>query len=184
MELDKKTIGGLLIFIAVAQFIIMLIILESVYPGYDVGKNYISDLGVGPTGLAFSGTTILFGFLMITSAYFLMHALKSRMYGMLQAIMGIGAIGVGVFPETLLAPHSAFALIAFVFGAILAIYSGKFQKPPSKYVSIVLGVLSLAILFLSLSKLYTPLGFGGMERMVVYPTLLWGLMFSGYLMKR
>jgi len=39
-------------------------------------------------------------------------------------------------------------------------------------------------LILFTSGNYFGLGIGGMERMIVYPMLVWGLAFAGYLLSR
>jgi len=92
----------------------------------------------------------------------------------------IGTIIVSIFPEnTILVMHSLGALIAFVFGAVSAIYAYRFTKSPFRYFSILLGVISLfAIPLLGDSSL---LGFGGIERLVVYPYIIWGIAFGAYL---
>ncbi|HXQ93411.1 MAG TPA: hypothetical protein VN739_10435, partial [Nitrososphaerales archaeon] len=62
---------------------------------------------------------------------------------------------------------------------ISAIYAYRFTKSPFRYFSITLGVISLvAIPFLGYSSL---LGFGGIERLVVYPYTIWGIAFGAYL---
>lgn len=47
---------------------------------------------------------------------------------------------------------------------------------------IILGGTTLASLLLFVLGSYLGLGPGGMERMVVYPVILWGVGFGGYLM--
>jgi hypothetical protein len=49
-------------------------------------------------------------------------------------------------------------------------------------VSILLGVGSLVALGLYGSKVYLGLGGGGMERMIAYPVLAWGIGFGGALL--
>jgi hypothetical membrane protein len=90
-------------------------------------------------------------------------------------------MGVGLFPETTGIAHTISALTAFGFGGLSAIMSYKLQKPPLSYFSVLLGALSLVALALSGSGTYLGLGKGGMERMIVYPILLWVVGFSGHL---
>jgi hypothetical membrane protein len=97
-------------------------------------------------------------------------------------LTGIGAMGVGLFPETAGAIHGVVSLIAFLFGGLSAITSYKLLKPPFSYSAVLLGALSLVALALFGSGIYLGLGWGGMERMIVYPTLLWAVGFSGHLM--
>ncbi|MEM2386231.1 MAG: DUF998 domain-containing protein, partial [Candidatus Bathyarchaeia archaeon] len=113
------------------------------------------------------------------------------------ALCGIGAMGVGVFPEN--SPfmlHTVFSLIAFLFGALSAIASYKIQKPPMSYFAVVLGLMALASLLLFAysevvvnmggapeTAYYLGLGKGGLERLIAYPVLLWAMGFGGYLAK-
>ena len=50
------------------------------------------------------------------------------------------------------------------------------------YLSIILGLSTLAALSLFIGGIHLGLGVGGMERMIVYPTLLWAVGFGGHLM--
>ena len=68
-----------------------------------------------------------------------------------------------------------------MFGGIIAIYSGRFIKSPFRYFSIVLGAITLV----SLTQIgNSALGFGEVERLVVYPVVLWQLTFGTYLMQQ
>ncbi|MGB9659566.1 MAG: hypothetical protein ACPLY9_03475 [Nitrososphaerales archaeon] len=86
-------------------------------------------------------------------------------------LAGLGAIGVGFFPETTGMMHVISAFTAFSFGGLSAIVSYKIQKPPLSYFSVLLGVLSLVALTIYGSGTFLGLGKGGMERMIVYPTM-------------
>jgi hypothetical membrane protein len=92
-------------------------------------------------------------------------------------------MGVGIFPEDFSTIHFVVSLMAFLFGALSAIASYKFQKPPLSYFAIVLGLISLTALILFGLKIDLGLGVGGMERMIAYPILLWAIGFGGYLIK-
>jgi hypothetical protein len=77
------------------------------------------------------------------------------------------------------------AIMVFVFGPIAAIASYRSLKPPFSYMSVVLGLISLAFvpfvavdIFNALST-YTVVVTGGAENMIVYPFLLWMLGFWG-----
>jgi len=79
--------------------------------------------------------------------------------------------------------HSLFSLIAFLFGSIAAIIGCTATKSYLRFLSPILGLLSLISLVLFILRIDLGLGIGGIERMIVYPFLIWGLAFSGYLMK-
>jgi hypothetical membrane protein len=98
----------------------------------------------------------------------------------LYLLPSVGTLIVSLFPEnSVLAIHTLGSFIIFVFGAISAIYAYRFTKSPFRYFSVLLGLISLvAIPLLADSSL---LGYGGMERLVVYPYTIWGIAFGAYL---
>jgi hypothetical membrane protein len=98
------------------------------------------------------------------------------------SLAGIGAMGVGLFPETTGVWHGIFSLIVFLFAGLSAVVTARFQKTPMFYFSIVLGFVTLGALLLYVGSVYLGLGPGGMERMIVYPVLLWSVAFGGHLM--
>lgn len=171
----KEGLAGYLILVGVAQFLLFMIVAEAIYPGYSISHNYISDLGVGSTAIIFNASIILMGALVLISSIIL-----GRSYFII-AIIGLFSALVGVFPETTGFPHSISALITFLFGGIAAIYYAVREK---FYVWIILGVISLIALVLYVMKIYGGIGYGGMERMIVYPELIWGLSFASYLIKK
>ena len=182
MRLDDRQWAGLLLFVGIAQFaIIGLTVAESVYPGYSVSINYISDLGVGPAALIFDPSIILVGLVVLATAWFLLRAFKDRLVSVVVALAGVGAIAVGVFTESFGVIHELVSLWTFIFIALSAILAMRIVRPPFQYISVLLGLLSLAALGLYISKTYIGLGPGGMERMIVWPVLAWGLAFGGYL---
>ena len=97
-------------------------------------------------------------------------------------LAGVGAVGVGVFNENFVGIHSIVSFITFLFAALSAILAFRVLRPPLAYLSILLGVGSLVALGLFISNNDAGLGNGGMERMIVYPVLTWGIGFGGYLL--
>ncbi len=191
MKYSDGKIAGILLFVGSAQFIIALIVAEAFYPGYSVAQNFISDLGatcrvtclvVQPTSTIFNSSVTLFGLLVILASYFIKHEFRSRTLTFLVIMTGVGATGVGVFPETAGVIHQIVSLITFVFAGLSAIASYKLQKAPSSYISVLLGVMTLVALTMYASNIFLGLGQGGMERMIVYPALIWAVGFSAYLM--
>ncbi|MCP8323079.1 MAG: DUF998 domain-containing protein [Candidatus Methylarchaceae archaeon HK02M2] len=181
MKYDNRTVAGALLFVGSVQFLFGLIIAEILYPGYNVSKNFISDLGVGPTSLIFNSSVFLLGVFIVATAYFIHRSFGSRLLSFLFTLTGLGAMGVGLFPETVRIIHPIFALIAFGFGGLSAIMSYKLQKLPFTYFSVLLGAISLIAIALYGSGTFLGLDKGGMERMIAYPTLIWALGFGGYL---
>lgn len=179
---DDRKVAGALLFIAGVQCVMGIIIAEALYPGYSTSENYISDLGVGPSALVFNSSVFLLGIIAVVGVYFIQRALGSRLLSVCLAITGIGAMGVGVFPENFGILHFISSLITFLFGGLSVTISYRNQKTAFAYYSILLGALSLAALVLFGSGTYLGLGKGGMERMIAYPSLLWAVGFGGYLM--
>jgi hypothetical membrane protein len=181
MELDDTKVAGTLLFLGAVQFLIVLVVAEALYPNYSVSLNYISDLGVGSTALIFNSSVFLLGLLVVAGAYFIREAFKSNFLFITLILTGIGAMMVGLFPETAGVMHTIASLITFLFGGLAAIVSYKVEKPPFSYLSVVLGALGLVGLGLFASGNYLSLGVGGMERMIAHPVLLWAVGFGGHL---
>ena len=157
---------------------------EFLYPGYSVSQNYISDLGVGPEpsqGI-FSFALIGFGAIVLMAAALIRIEDKRDLLWLFFGLSGLGALGVGVFNENNAVPHATFALLAFVFGNLAAIYSFKRLESPFSWMSIILGLLGLSALVLMVTGNYLGLGVGGMERIVFYSGIFWALAYSGHLM--
>jgi hypothetical protein len=85
--------------------------------------------------------------------------------------------------------HEVVSDVAFIFGGLAPIAAYRLLRKPFNYFSAVLGLVSLCAMVL-LSAQYTfglgeqyflGLGPGGLERMIVYPILLWEMGLGGYL---
>jgi hypothetical membrane protein len=182
-KIDSLTTAGWLLFVFATQFTIVLFVAEARYAGYSISGNVISDLGVGSTGPLFNTSIVMLGIAVIASAYFLYQGFGSRVFSILTALTGIGALLVGIFNENFGSIHGYASDIAFLAGPLTAIYAYRFEKPPMKYFSVVLGIVSfVAIVFYRGGYTsFADLGAGGWERMIAYPFILWGIGFGGYL---
>ena len=181
MKYDDRKIAGSLLFIGAVLCVLGIIVAEAFYTGYSTSENYISDLGVGPSSLIFNSSLFLLGVLTVGGAYFIQRAFDFRLFSIFAAITGIGAMGVGLFPEDAGVVHVVFSFITFLFAGLSAIMSYKLQKQPFSYFSVILGVVVLLALVLFASGTFLGLGKGGMERMIAYPALLWAIGFGGHL---
>ena len=181
MAYSNGRIAGILFFIAVSQFVLGLTIAEARYSGYSISVNYISDLGVGPSSMIFNSSVFLLGLLLIIGAYFLQCALNFKVLTVLLVLTAVGTMGVGVFTENYKAIHPVVSIVAFLFGGLAAIASYKLLKLPFSVLCVIFGLMTISALALFASKTYLGLGVGGMERMIVYPILMWGAGFGGYL---
>jgi hypothetical membrane protein len=183
MRLDDRQWAGLFLFVGTTQFAIGMIIAEAVDPTYSVSTNYISDLGVRAGAAIFNSSIIILGLTILATSWFILRAFHDRILMVIVLLAGVGAVGVGVFTEK--APyglHSIVSFITFLFAALSAILAFRVLRPPFSYASVLLGAGSLAALGLYISNNFLGLGNGGMERMIVYPVLTWGMAFGGYML--
>jgi hypothetical membrane protein len=163
---------------------------ETLYPGYSVSSNYISDLGatclatctiVQPSSLVFESSVFLLGALLVLGAYLFRQGTGAMLAPLLLGITGLGAMGVAVFPETTGMLHSVVSLVAFAGGGLAALASFKFTRPILCYAAAILGTMTLVSLVLYAAGIYLGLGAGGMERFIVFPVVIWGIAFGAYL---
>lgn len=200
MANKNESLAGTLFFIAVTQFIICIFVAEGAYLGYSGSQNYISDLGVGPSSIIFNTSVFILGLLIAAGSYFLKDEPNLKTTRRMLFLMAVAAMGVGVFTKDFTLAHGIVSSAAFFFSGLAAISSARVSGKPFSLISIALGAITLVALGLfsagmvtsgSLtsniaydSVLYLGLGVGGMERMVVYPTLMWLAGFSGWLSRR
>ena len=192
MLFSDRKLSGLLAFIGGVECLIGISVAEELYPRYSVSENYISDLGatcrasctiVQPASIVFNSSVALLGGLVIAASYFIYRSTRTKILTSFLFLAGVGAVGVGFFPETTGVVHAIVSLIVFLFGGLSAIASYRIQEVPMNYLSILLGGITLVALLLFLTGNYSSLGQGGMERMIAYPALLWLVGFGAHLMK-
>jgi hypothetical membrane protein len=190
MTYSSGKVAGALIFVAVTQFVLGVIVSEALYSGYSISDNYISDLGVGPSAAILNSSVFLMGLLLVIGAYFLHRAFGFTLLTVTFVLTAIGSMGVGIFTKDAGTIHSMTALFFFLFSGLSAIFAVicsyvhgfKLMKMPFSAVAIILGLIELGGFALFIGKIYFGLGVGGMQRMVVYPVLMWEAGFGGYLM--
>jgi hypothetical membrane protein len=181
MVYSNGKVAGVLFFVAATQFVLGLIVSEALYPGYSISNNYISDLGVGPSAMVFNVSIFILGLLSLIGAYFFQRAFNLKAVTISLTITSVAAMGVGIFTENSGPMHMFAAFSAFLFGGLSAIFSYRLMKHPFSIIGILLGVMSLLALILFIGNFYLELGVGGMERMIVYPILIWMIGFGGFL---
>jgi len=174
-----------------------MLLAEAFYPGYSISGNYISDLGAycngifpnagvcviyQPTSNIFNGSVFLLGALLVVAAYVCWRPLRWRIFSILILLAGIGAMGVGVFPETAPIAHEITSDVAFIFAGISAIWAYRLTRAPMSYFSVILGLVNLVAIVLFTANVLFGLGVVGMERMIVYPVILWAVGFGSYLL--
>jgi hypothetical membrane protein len=126
------------------------------------------------------------GAMILGGAWFAYRALRRKAVLIPTAILGVGTVGVGIFPLTHPTPHTLFALTAFLAGGIAVILSSRVTAAPFRYLWMVLGTVALGATVLGVFFLeWAPvaeLGEGGIERWILYPIVLWLVAFGSYLM--
>ncbi len=189
MGLFNKTNAGYLLAFAAGQFLIALMLGESIAPDYSMHDNAISDLGtIAETELLFNASLFLIGALNFAAGYVLYKAIGSRMVLVTFALGGIGAMGAGLIPlDNPIGVHGLFALFAFVFLNVEAMVAGRLAKFPLDRISLLLGILGIIFVPIMIMvdsgslDVTGSIGHGGVERMIAFPCLIWMLVFGGYL---
>lgn len=189
----SKVAGALLLIVGVVAFM-GIITAEATYPGYSTSDNMISDLGGTeppnsvirqPAATIFNTTMIISGIMIIISALLLRRDLMDRTFTAVLGVFGVGVLGVGIFNGSYGDIHGIFALITFVAGALAAMLAFRVVGCPFKFISLVLGAISISTLILYYilgDPAFEAIGSGGVERWIAYPVLLWVLGLGGYLL--
>lgn len=183
-------VSGLLFFLAGSVILMGIITAEIFYPvGYTTADSEISDLGATrppnsiiyqPSASIFNATMMSGGLLILAGSFFLFRGFKRWTIVLFPALLGIGVLGVGIFPGNMSPFHGICALVAFIAGGLSALISCKVTPAPFSYVLVFLGLVTLVFLFFS--SIFIPvLGDGGTERFVAYPVVIWMIGFGGYL---
>jgi len=189
MNFINKTNAGYLLALAAGQFLVLLMLGESIAPGYSMHENAISDLGtIAETELMFNASLFLLGLLNLVTGLILYKVLSSKVVLIVFALGSIGAMGAGLVPlDNPTGVHGLFALFAFVFINLEAVVAGRLAKSPLDKISIALGILGLIFVPLMIMvdsgslDVSSSIGHGGVERMIAYPCLIWMMVFGGYL---
>ncbi len=192
MNLDKKRLAGTLLSIGALQWFFSVMTAEGLHQGYNLTPSqwipysnqihYVSELGLGSTAPIFNISTIVLGLMVAFASYLLYLKNRNKLFSSLLLICGVGAAGVGVFPTNMQPIHGVFQVFALWFGAFSAILSFRKQVVPLSYISAALGIVSFvtSIVFFPYLGLrandtstFLGLGKGVMERIVIYPLILW-----------
>ena len=190
------TLAGVLLSLAGAAILLGFITAEALYPGlYTTHANTVSHLAASeppasvvlqPSAAIFNLTMVVTGTMILAGAWFAARALGRGAVLVPTALLGLGCVGVGVFPLTDPAPHTLFALTAFLAGGVAVIVSSRVTAAPFRQLWALLGAVALAatalgVLFLEWAPV-AALGEGGIERWIVYPIVLWLVAFGSYLL--
>jgi hypothetical membrane protein len=192
----NSKVAGVLLSVAGAAILMGFITAEALYPGiYTTHTNTVSHLGASeppnsvvlqPSAAIFDITMLVTGAMILAGAWFAYRALGRKAVSIPTALLGVGTLGVGTFPLTHPAPHTLFALTAFVAGGVAIVLSARVTAAPFRYLWMVLGIVALAATALGVFFVgWAPvaeLGEGGIERWIIYPIVLWLVAFGSYLL--
>jgi hypothetical membrane protein len=186
----RRATSGVLLLLAGAAILMGIITAEALYPApYHTDTNTISDLGgtEPPEGLVLQPSAAIFDTTMVVAGLLVVVAAVLSRRSITTLLLGLGILGVGVFPGNT-SPHPYFALLAFAAGGCAGIASARAAPPPLRYVLAGLGTIALAALVAGLFLLeWSPiaaLGRGGIERWIAYPVVLWLVIFGTHLVSR
>jgi hypothetical membrane protein len=195
----RRVIAGVLLALTGIGMIMSIITNEALYPTdppYTTFANSISDLSgtrppdsfvVEPNRAIFIVSMAVCGAAVLVSAYLLWSVIGRRRVAVGLALFGVGLVGIAVFPGNVATWHPLFAMLCFVAASVTAIMSRKVLPRPVRYFAAALGLAALVATSFGLevfenSGLQAALGYGGTERWIAYPVLLWLVMFGSVLM--
>jgi hypothetical membrane protein len=125
------------------------------------------------------------GAMILAAAWFAHQALHRKAVSIPTGLLGLGVLGVGIFPGNIHPQHPLFAFTAFVAGGLAVLLSAWMTPQPLRAIFAVMGTISLAFTLASVFLLewgpFARLELGGVERWMVYPVLLWLVGFGGWL---
>jgi hypothetical membrane protein len=182
-------VPGVLLFLVGVAFITVTMLLASIVPAYDYQGAAISDLGViAESASWFNVLLVGMGILNIAGGYLYFRSHRRLWLLALYLVAGIGTVGAGLFPLSTAGPHTIFALTAFVFYNLEALGTALVVAGPMRVLGVIAGVVGLVYTVVMAigdswnPAIFGPIGHGGTERMIAYPTMLWLIALGGYLM--
>jgi hypothetical membrane protein len=179
--------------VASLEFVAAMVVAQLGYPGYSDLRNQLSDLGGpnSPRAFLFNVSVVLLGLLAIGGVTLVRSAFRkgfgARAGLGLLALAGVGAVGVGLFPEG--SPvHVPFAGIGFFAagGSLLFFALGMLRDTRwdgYRLFSFVAGLVTFVGIALYSGPSTLGLGAGGAERLIIAPLLLWSVVVGVHLLR-
>ena len=181
---ERNELAGILLAVAAVMIVGSIVFAQTNYHGYNLENNYISDLGVGSTAPIFNTAMVAFG-LLIIAASIVLHLARYKHVALAFTLAGIGAIGVGVFPETTGIYHIVSAALTFLSVSAAALFFFKIYERPLAYYSLASGLVGVFVVVLFVLNLAAGTSFtfgigkGGIEEILFYNEVIWAFI-AGY----
>lgn len=167
----RPEIGGAVLLVGAALFLVLDLIAESAYPGFDARHDPLSRLGASdaPTRSLWSA-----GLLVLASSWLV--GLSTVLRRGSRLVLGLNLVPVAGLVTAVLIPldanlalHEAAAFTAFLGGILAVVANAEVLRPAWRLASS--GLAGVAVLAISpfAGRLIVIVGWGGLERMVVFP---------------
>ena len=185
---DAKHAGVLFIFVG-AVFILLVTLLESLYPDYSIHSNTISDLLAVGKETAYLGEPVMFiiAAAWIAGGYYLARH-TGKVLLVLNIMPGTGLLLAVLSPENVnIAIHSVGAVLAFFISPVVMLLTLRSINTSFRYFTLALAITSLSFAVLEFGAYYSSLvqqtfGPGGAERMIIYPIMIWLIGYGSHLL--
>lgn len=169
---DRTEIGGFVLLAGTALFLTLDAAAEMTYPGFDPRHDPLSRLGetTSPTRLLWSTSLLILAVAWLVGVATVLRPRRSRLLVFLNFVPAAGLIVAVLVPlDADLAIHEVGAFTAFLGGILAILADAEVLHPTWRAVSS--GLAGMAVFALSpfAARLITIVGWGGVERMVVYP---------------
>ncbi|MFW5949950.1 MAG: DUF998 domain-containing protein [archaeon] len=186
----RRRVAGVSLALAGILATVGITLAGALYPDYSVHAQTISALGatdatgtlVQPAATVFTLSMGLSGLLVVVSGAVARAEHGRWLAGGLTAT-GLGILGVAAFPAHVGAMHFVAALVAFAGGGLTALIAAWETSGPIRWLSALLGATTLlALVTFAIFGGSTPLGVGGLERLVSLPIQCWAILYGGWLL--
>jgi hypothetical membrane protein len=197
----RAHLGAVFMIAGVLEFLVGMAWAQYLYPAsdYSLTQNLISDLGCcggSAHALVFNLSVRILGIAAIGAAILIRSAFPSKAsarIGIISlALAGLFACLVGLFPED--APylsgniHATVTVFAFFFSGLALVFLALGMVRDTRWhgfraYTFFSGIFTWVAMGLFQEGIYLGIGPGGMERAVVAPILLWGVLAGVHLLR-
>lgn len=189
-NVSRNNLIGIVSFITMMQFIIVILIGDSTVEGYHSGLYFVSSFGTGSHAIFFNISVIILGIGVLINTYLIHKEYAQLIPTVLLLLTGICALGVGFFPENARPFHGIFTGFLFIFAALFLISSIKLEQSFFMLIISLAGLTIFISSFIFLPYLglevesdlrYLGLLKGTLERFIIYSSIFSFILFGGYI---